>query len=75
MSYFLDHGTFPVEQIEYPRRYRNIIITFIWHLLMSVPVLYYVIPFVASGSTFALVVVGILLLAGTNMYVNIETLI
>ena len=73
MSYFVKHGAFPAEQIDYPRRYRNLIITCVWNLVMSVPILRYVIPFVASGSTLSLGVVAILLLTGTIILHRVST--
>ena len=64
MSYFFAHGVFPAEQVDYPRGYRNLIITCLWNLLLGVPLLHYIIPFVASGSMVSLAVVAVTLLAG-----------
>lgn len=64
MSYFAEHGAFPAEQVYYPRRYKNLIIACLWNLVMSVPLLRYIIPFVVSGSTLSIAVMAILLLTG-----------
>ena len=65
MSYFVKHGEFPADRREYPGKHTNLIIVCFWSILVAIPFLHYSVLVLSSGSMFPLLVVAVLLVAGT----------
>ena len=64
MSYFVEHGRFPAERYEYPRKLRNLITCIAWNVVLSLPVLWYIISVIISGSITSFIIAGTIALIG-----------
>ena len=64
MSHFFEHGRFPAERYEYPRRSRNLITCIVWNIILCLPLLWYIISVIMSGSMTSFLVAGIMALVG-----------
>ena len=64
MSYFVDHGRFPAERIEYPRKPRNLVIVIVWNILLCLPLMWYFVTVLMSGSITSFFIAGTILLIG-----------
>ena len=64
MSYFVEHGRFPAERYEYPRKLRNLITCIAWNVVLSLPLLWYIISVIISGSITSFIIAGTIALIG-----------
>ncbi|XP_068697900.1 uncharacterized protein [Montipora foliosa] len=72
MSFFVEHGRFPAEINEYPRKLRNLITCILWGVVISIPLVWCTISVILSGSTVSFVVAGTIALTG---YIVIKILL
>ncbi|CAH3017601.1 unnamed protein product [Porites evermanni] len=72
MSYFVEHGRFPAERYEYPRKLRNLITCIAWNVVLSLPLLWYIISVIISGSITSFIIAGTIALIG---YIMIKVLL
>ncbi|KAJ7363652.1 hypothetical protein OS493_009814 [Desmophyllum pertusum] len=67
MSYFFEHGRFPADRMEYPRKSKNLIVVLFWNAILGLPLVWYFIPVILSGSTASLLTAAALALVGYTM--------
>lgn len=67
MSYFVEHGRFPAEIYEYPKKMRNLITCIIWNVVLCLPLLWYIISVLISGSLVSFLIAGTIALTGYIM--------
>lgn len=72
MSYFMEHGRFPAESCEYPRKTRNLITCIVWSIILGLPLLWYIVSVIISGSVVSLLIAGIIALIG---YIMVKVLL
>lgn len=64
MAYFFEHGKFPAEEIEYPKKNRSLVVTILWNILLGVPLLWYILSVLLSGSITSLLIAATIVLVG-----------
>ena len=64
MSFFVEHGRFPAEIYEYPRKLRNLITCILWGVVISIPLVWCTISVILSGSIVSFLVAGTIALTG-----------
>ena len=72
MSYFFEHGRFPADRMEYPRKSKNLIVVLFWNAILGLPLVWYFIPVILSGSTASLLTAAALALVGKLHQVYIK---
>jgi len=65
MSYFFEHGRFPEDIYEYPRKSRNLLVVLCWNTILSLPLVWYFISVILSGSIASLLTAAAIVLVGT----------
>ena len=64
MSYFVEHGRFPAEIYEYPKKMRNLVTCIIWNVVLCLPLLWYIMSVLISGSIVSFLIAGTIALTG-----------
>lgn len=64
MAYFFEHGKFPAEEIEYAKKKRSLVVTILWNILLGVPLLWYILSVLLSGSITSLLIAATIVLVG-----------
>lgn len=64
MAYFFEHGKFPAEEIEYAKKNRSLVVTILWNILLGVPLLWYILSVLLSGSITSLLIAATIVLVG-----------
>lgn len=64
MAYFFEHGKFPAEEIEYAKKNRSLVVTILWNILLGVPLLWYILSVLLSGSIASLLIAATIVLVG-----------
>lgn len=64
MSYYVEHGKFPAERYEYPRKSRNLIAVIVWNIILCLPLVWYIISVIVSGSVTSFLIAGTIALVG-----------
>ena len=64
MSYFVEHGRFPAERYEYPRKSRNLLTVLVWNVILCLPLVWYIISVILSGSIASFLTAGTIALVG-----------
>jgi len=67
MSYYVEHGKFPAERYEYPRKSRNLIAVIVWNIILCLPLVWYIISVIVSGSITSFLIAGTIALIGYIM--------
>lgn len=65
MSYFFEHGRFPEDIYEYPRKSRNLLVVLCWNTILSLPLVWCFISVILSGSIASLLTAAAIVLVGT----------
>lgn len=71
MSYFVEHGRFPAERYEYPRKSRNLLTVIVWNVILCLPLLSYILSVILSGSITSILIAGTIAFVG---YIMIKVL-
>lgn len=64
MAYFVEHGKFPAERIECAKGKRSLVVTILWNILLGVPLLWYILSVLLSGSITSLLIAAVIALVG-----------
>lgn len=72
MSYFFEHGRFPEDRYEYPRKSRNLFVVLCWNTILCLPLVWYFISVILSGSIASLLTAAAIVLVG---YIMIKVLL
>ena len=65
MSYFFEHGRFQEDRREYPRKSKNLFIVLCWNTILCLPLVWYFISVILSGSIASLLTAAAIVLVGT----------
>ena len=65
MSYFFEHGRFQEDRQEYPRKSKNLFIVLCWNTILCLPLVWYFISVILSGSIASLLTAAAIVLVGT----------
>ena len=64
MSYFFEHGRFPEDIYEYPRKSKNLFVVLCWNIILCLPLVWYFISVILSGSIASLLTAASIVLVG-----------
>jgi len=65
MSYFFEHGRFQEDRQEYPRKSKNLFTVLCWNTILCLPLVWYFISVILSGSIASLLTAAAIVLVGT----------
>lgn len=65
MSYFFENGRFPEDRYEYPRKSKNLVVVLCWNTILCLPLVWYFISVILSGSVTSLLTAAAIALVGT----------
>ena len=64
MSYFFEHGRFPADRFEFPRKSKNLVVVVFWNIILCLPLVWYFISLIFSGSIASLLTAATIALVG-----------
>lgn len=64
MSYFFEHGRFPADRFEFPRKSRNLVVVMFWNIILCLPLVWYFMSVILSGSIASLLTAATIALVG-----------
>ena len=64
MIYFFEHGRFPAERFEYPKKNKHLVVVILWNIILCLPLLWYLMSVILSGSITSLLIAATIALVG-----------
>ena len=64
MIYFFEHGRFPAERFEYPKKNKHLVVVILWNIILCLPLLWYLMSVMLSGSIASLLIAATIALVG-----------